>query len=355
MLWSGFNFESKFLDSENIIAKLHLVLQLEKSDPYSHRNVALMPLADRIKTSLAYVPQKYRQYVLALFANTMYFPNKFSYAVLKHLMNKFVRKYHIEFEEIGKECLVLEQDPTGIVNEFLRRNSVPGRLDKKSFPRTQQVKAFVELARSQLHNKCVSVGLENLNNFIDRKYWIILADNSLSGTSLCSDLKKLCELAAECNKTPNIVVLVRTLAAKAKIQVGTLIEEMKSKHNLIVDLECGLLLDETLSVAPHSKKSCVLFNSQDTFDGVIDACKWLANQGAYKNDPLLEDHKKNSRGDDPIKSDDKYDMAFGFKECGLTFVSSENCPSDSLPLFWYENKEIYVPPFPRVLSRIGDK
>ena len=340
MIWNGFDFDARFLDQEDIIAKLHLLIQLERSDPYSNRKVALKPLVERIQTSLSYVPKEHRQYVLALFANTLYFPNKFSHSVLQHLMNRFTRDNNIKPNEIGNKCLILEQDPTGIINEFLRHNAIPGRLDKDSFQRTQQVKPFVEAARSNLASDEVISGLENVAPFLDREYWIVLADNSLSGTSLCSDFGRLVKLAEECNKKPKFVLLIRTLATTALNRIE---EEFISNYGEQIILEYGLLLDDRMSVSEKTRNDFRLFNSPDTFDVVIEACKWLSSTQAYINDQELIDHKKKS-GDD---------MVFGFKGCGLTFVSSENCPSDSLPLLWYQNSEIYVPPFPRVLSRVG--
>lgn len=340
MIWNGFKFDADFLDQEDIIAKLHLLIQLERSDPYSNRKVALKPLVERIQTSLSYVPDDHKQYVLALFANTLYFPNKFSHSVLQHLMNKFTQDNNIKPNEIGNKCLILEQDPTGIINEFLRHNAIPGRLDKSSFQRTQQVKPFVEAARSNLTSTETISGLEDVTPFLEREYWIVLADNSLSGTSLCSDFQRLIELAEEYNKKPKFVLLIRTLATTALECINN---RFISKYGEQIILEYGLLLDNRLSISDKTRETCRLFNSPETFEGVIEACKWLVNTDVYKNDQELVDHKKNS-GDD---------MIFGFKRCGLTFVSSENCPSDSLPLLWYQNSDIYVPPFPRVLSRVG--
>jgi hypothetical protein len=51
-------------------------------------------------------------------------------------------------------------------------------------------------------------------------------------------------------------------------------------------------------------------------------------------------------------------------ECGLTLVDRENCPTDSIPLLWYQSpadsgSELkiskYVAPFPRTHSRLGDQ
>jgi hypothetical protein len=92
-------------------------------------------------------------------------------------------------------------------------------------------------------------------------------------------------------------------------------------------------------------KQCKLFNDPETCTKIIEASDWLINKSFWKNDENMKDHIKNSQSD----------MALGFKDCGLTFISSENCPSNSLPLLWYKNDDNYEAPFPRVLSRLGKK
>lgn len=338
---SYFGFDSKFIDNENIISKLNLLFQLERMDPYSNDST----LQERIQISLQYVPPEYRQYVLALFANTIYFPNAFSKSVLQHLLNSLLFRYEIDWKNLGQQCLILEQDPTGIVNEFLRANHVHGRLDKQTFQRTQQVSSFVKTARINLKHSNVDQ-IEDVTAFLNRDYWIVLVDNSLSGTSLCSDLERLLKLSNDTGSNPQkVVLLIRTLTEMA---LNVIREKFaQAIANGILEIAYGLLLDSRFVITKNVERwnECVLFNDEETYAGVIEACKWLANRDEYKNDPLLADHKEHSGGDKT--------MTFGFKDCGITFVSSENCPSDSLPLLWYQKDGFYMPPFPRVLSRIG--
>lgn len=338
MILSDFNFSEDFLEKEDIISKLHLLIELEKSDPYSNRDTSLASLEERICTSLGYVPAEYRPAVLALFANTIYFPRSFSQSVLNHLMNRFLAHAGIPKEELGKKCLILEQDPTGIINEFLRHNAVAGRLDKQVFQRTQQVRPFVALAKQHITQGNKNEELEDVKKFLDREYWVIMADNSLSGTSLKTDFDRLIKLAKDEDKHPQYVLMIRTLGLKAKKMIES---EYREKLGEKLILEYGLFLDEKYVINEDSNGKCKIFNDPETLNNVIKACKWLTEQEEYKRDSKIKQHRADS-GDN---------LAFGFKKCGLTFVSSENCPSDSLPLLWYSNPEIYVPPFPRVLSR----
>lgn len=338
---SYFGFDSKFIDNENIISKLNLLFQLERMDPYSNEST----LQERIQVSLQYIPKEYRPYVLALFANTLYFPKAFSKSVLQHLFNSLLFRYEIDWKSLGRQCLILEQDPTGIVNEFLRASHVHGRLDKKIFQRTQQVATFVETARVNLQHKDIEQ-IENVTTFMKRDYWTVLVDNSLSGTSLCSDLEKLFKLSYDVGIKPKkIVLLIRTLAKMALDLIN--IKFAQEINDKVLEIDYGLLLDERFVISGNIDRwnECTLFNDRETYAGVVEACKWLVRQPEYDRDPLLKDHKEHSGGDKT--------MMFGFKNCGITFVSSENCPSDSLPLLWYQRDGFYMPPFPRVLSRIG--
>lgn len=355
--------ESNFLDKENIISKLNLLQKLERTDPY-HSNYTLQ---ERIQNSLECLPEKRRKYALALFANTLYFPTSFSNSVLEHMLNLLSFEFDIKREELGSKCLILEQDPTGIINAFLRTNHIDGRLDKTKFQRTQQVKTFVTTSvinslqpnlsaenQGECDDPLNRLRIENVLPFLDRNFWIVLIDNALSGTSLFSDIDLLMRLSERNKKNPEkIILLIRTLTKQA----ADVIKEKFSdelKRGLLI-FRYGLLLDNRF-VIREGNAECVLFKDSETFNQVIDLCKWLSGQDFFKNDPRIKDHAKNSGDNSKVKGfDSGGSLTFGFKGCGLTYVTSENCPSDSLPLLWFDKPGAYTSPFPRVLSRLGDR
>ena len=362
-MFKYFGIESDFLDKENIISKLNLLLKLERTDPY-HTNYTLQ---ERIQNALECLPQEHRKYALALFANTLYFPSAFSNAVLEHMLNLLLFEFEIRREDLGSECLILEQDPTGIINTFLRTNHVEGRLDKNKFQRTQQVQTFVttsvinkshpELSKHEVvkaDNPLDRLQIENVLPFLDRNYWIVLIDNALSGTSLFSDINLLLCLSERYEKRPQkIILLIRTLTKQAE----EVIQEKfcdKIKEGLLI-YRYGLLLDNRF-VIREGNKECILFRDQNTYEGVIELCEWLSSQKIFLNDPRIKDHCDHSKDNSSVKGfDPEGKLTFGFKGCGLTYVTSENCPSDSLPLLWFDKTGEYTSPFPRVLSRLGDK
>jgi hypothetical protein len=362
-MFKYFGIDSEFLDKENIISKLNLLLKLERSDPY-HTNYTLQ---ERIQNSLECIPREHRKYALALFANVLYFPSSFSNCVLEHMLNLLSFEFDIKREELGSKCLILEQDPTGIINTFLRTNHIEGRLDKNKFQRTQQVKTFVttsvinhsqpqlsEMTGEECSDPLDRLRIENVLPFLERNYWIVLIDNALSGTSLFSDIDLLLRLSRRCGKKPQkIILLIRTLTKQAE-------EIIKEKFNDEINsglliFRYGLLLDNRF-VIRRGNNECILFKNPDTYEGVVELCEWLSRQKFFKSDSRISDHSKNSGDNSKVKGfDPTGSLTFGFKGCGLTYVTSENCPSDSLPLLWFDKPGKYTSPFPRVLSRLGDR
>lgn len=362
-MFKYFGIDSEFLDKENIISKLNLLLKLERSDPY-HTNYTLQ---ERIQNSLECIPREHRKYALALFANVLYFPSSFSNCVLEHMLNLLSFEFDIKREELGSKCLILEQDPTGIINTFLRTNHIEGRLDKNKFQRTQQVKTFVttsvinhsqpqlsEMTGEECSDPLDRLRIENVLPFLERNYWIVLIDNALSGTSLFSDIDLLLRLSRRCGKKPQkIILLIRTLTKQAE-------EIIKEKFNDEINsglliFRYGLLLDNRF-VIRRDNNECILFENPDTYEGVVELCEWLSRQKFFKSDSRISDHSKNSGDNSKVKGfDPTGSLTFGFKGCGLTYVTSENCPSDSLPLLWFDKPGKYTSPFPRVLSRLGDR
>lgn len=368
--------ESDFLESENIISKLNLLQKIERLDPY-HTSYTLQ---QRIQNSLECLPYRFRKYALALFANTIYLPNSFSNSILEHMLNILTFKYRITRDKLGDNCLILEQDPTGIINDFLRTNHVDGRLDKRRFQRTQQVKAFVTTSVINKNHPELSnpekadskdpfdrLIIEDVRAFLNKKYWVILIDNALSGTSLYSDINLLLLSREYHHATPEkVILLIRTLAKQAEEVIKDKFKEQLSNGSL--EYHCGLYLDDHFVIRDGNEK-CSLFQLQDTYENVRGLCRWFSDQEFFREDKRIFDHAKNSadnsavvgfdqiyyRDDDTRKEMPLGKLAFGFKGVGLTYVSSENCPSDSIPLLWFDKPGTYVSPFPRVLSRLGDK
>ena len=283
------------------------------------------------------------------------------------MLNLLSFEFDIKREELGSKCLILEQDPTGIINTFLRTNHIEGRLDKNKFQRTQQVKTFVttsvinhsqpqlsEMTGEECSDPLDRLRIENVLPFLERNYWIVLIDNALSGTSLFSDIDLLLRLSRRCGKKPQkIILLIRTLTKQAE-------EIIKEKFNDEINsglliFRYGLLLDNRF-VIRRDNNECILFKNPDTYEGVVELCEWLSRQKFFKSDSRISDHSKNSGDNSKVKGfDPTGSLTFGFKGCGLTYVTSENCPSDSLPLLWFDKPGKYTSPFPRVLSRLGDR
>lgn len=362
-MYKYLGISSDFLEQEHIIAKMDLLQKVERLDPYN----ASFTLQQRIQNSLECLPPEYRKYALALFANTIYLPRSFSKSILEHMLNILSFEHGITREQLSEECLILEQDPTGIINEFLRVNHVEGRLDKSKFQRIQQVSTFVMIAViNKLHpelckpfnpnsaNPLDQLEIDDVTKYMKRKYWIVLVDNALSGTSLYSDINRLLLLREYHGVAPQkVILLIRTLSEQARVVIeDKFMEQIKDGQ---LAYYYGLLLDDRFVIRDNNKK-CTLFQSRDTYDKVKELCHWFSAQDFFRGDERIDDHCKKSKDNSKVAGfDEEGKLTFGFKGVGLTYVSSENCPSDSLPLLWFDKPGSYISPFPRVLSRLGDK
>ena len=232
------------------------------------------------------------------------------------MLNLLSFEFDIKREELGSKCLILEQDPTGIINTFLRTNHIEGRLDKNKFQRTQQVKTFVttsvinhsqpqlsEMTGEECSDPLDRLRIENVLPFLERNYWIVLIDNALSGTSLFSDIDLLLRLSRRCGKKPQkIILLIRTLTKQAE-------EIIKEKFNDEINsglliFRYGLLLDNRF-VIRRDNNECILFKNPDTYEGVVELCEWLSK---YKNflrvTRVLVINSKNSGDNSKVKGFD---------------------------------------------------
>ena len=66
----------------------------------------------------------------------------------------------------------------------------------------------------------------------------------------------------------------------------------------------------------------------------------------FQYDDIVTSEYKNGKHDEPH---------LGFDECGLPLIMSHNCPNNSVPILWYENKDKSIPAlFPRIQRYKGD-
>lgn len=321
--------DPEFIDAEDIVAKLHFLEHLESRWPYQPAKG--VPLSARVTRCLECIPSEWRRYALAAFANAVYLPDALLRESWSYLAGMAARHLDTTVPKLFEQCHVLEVDPCGLVFDFLHENRVQGRLDVDRFSRLASVD---DVARTLLILGTPGAPMEGAAKEIllafRKPYWLVLADNVLSGTSLQSDLvrcRMLIDAYAELG-SPEVVPLVQVLTSAAEAYAEGEWE-----------ITSALRFDERFRIVPDSQE-CSMFARRDTLDGVIGLCRWLTSQPWFAEDERLLATLSKS-GDD---------MALGFKAGGWTIVTP-NCPTNSLPILWYHKQAVYEGPFPRIMSR----
>lgn len=333
-----------FVSKEDIVAKLQYIEHLEHLWPYS--SAQGRSYYDRVSRTLRSIDSKYHEFALALFANVIYLTESLRKDTWSYLLGEMARRFDITEEDAVNESILFECNGSGMLYDFMNKNMISGRLDSDRYPRINTVQQLIEsmLLFTSSTNITTTEGLRKDIKFIlQKRFWILLVDNALSGTSLRSELERASQilgLLKPVYSVPKIIPLIQVYTVDAKSTV----EAMLNQANIIIEPPIwALYFDSKFKIYPGNEGDCELFAKQETFNGVIELCQWFAKQSNFANDPELVQTKKRS-GDD---------LAFGFKAGGWTIVTSPNCPTNSLPLLWYSKRGFYEGPFPRVHSRIS--
>lgn len=344
--------DAKFIDDEEIVPKLQLIEDRESNSPYQHSADKNMRYFERCELAIQAVPTEHRRFAWALFANAIYLPDDLLSSTWPHLLNKAAQTLNVPKEELIECGLLLELDAANLHYDFIQKCRIPGRLDTDKFPRqVTTVGALLNMMVSLVSSEGGhDEEKETVRDCLKKSYWLLLVDNALSGTSLCSEIDKVSQvlpLFPDSYKHPYVVVMIQVFTEDAK--------EMFDRKLNQEGWEDNILYVPAIQLGPEFKINddrCRLFNDEKTRQGVLEFCRWFAQDTGLATDQDLI-ATKNISGDN---------LRYGFKSVGLTLVTP-NCPTDSVPPLWYptidkinidstQSQELnYVPPFPRLHSR----
>lgn len=340
------------LGNEPLVGRIHLIEALEGLARYSARDTRTY--FPRIRESLTQLPEQYRHAALLVFCSVLYYPTTILDDIWRYLFFelKRLRESDVSEADFMAGLHFFEIDPTGMTAHFAHLNSIPGRLDTRTTPRAGHIADCVQLVRN-LSNADPALQAEStdeLRLLAQKKTWAILTDKALSGQSLANDLRRFMDLAScftEITGAPiRIVVLAQIMTAEAREHANT---ECDLVNHPFVTLIGGSEIDSSCKV---NSPSCRLFGTPEELSDVRRLCEWFAQTYLDPDSDLTRMREKS--GDN---------LAFGYRGSGLTICDSANCPTNSLPILWYESDKgkpsAYVPPYrgpyPRTHSRIGDQ
>ncbi|MGW6524273.1 phosphoribosyltransferase-like protein [Streptomyces sp. NPDC054950] len=350
--WESLNISA--ISDEHVVSKLHLLDNLEVSSPYRGTSV---PVWRRIWKSLDCldrfddVRQEWKHAALFLFANTVYLPQV--------LLNDAWRALYLELCEAELDCdsvgarqrildsiHIFENDPSAMTGTFCHVNGLEGRLDNQRLQRVEGVDKLADVLLDLLNPVKRDRAESILVPLFTKPHWVILVDKSLSGHSLEADLRRLVIARSIAEKAgfnpPKIVVLCQVLTSKAVAVIQALVEDLPDGA---FSWYCAVLFDDRHSIThPDS----TLISDPAIRESALELCHWFSAR-------FLESDKRLAR----MRERSGDNLEFGYRACGLTLVDYSNCPTDSLPIFWYATEstadDIYVGPYVRVHSRIGNQ
>lgn len=341
MNWS--KIYNREIVNENPVLGINTVELLEKYSPYLNLKNNYFT---RIKESLDYIPNEFKDAALAIFSNVIYIPNDFINATYLYFGSKFKEKYKYNTsEEIGENSHIFEVDPSGLKNKFFQMNSINQRLHPDYYARVDDVTAISRTLNDLFHTDedLIHNAKKEILKIGKKKHWIILTDKALSGQSLINDIERYLLFR---NITQELTGNTPTLEIKAQIITQDAVNSFVNKFGDTdgINIEYSIYFSDKMKV---NSENCELFNLKSTQKQVTDLCLWLSNEVMLTD--IRFDTMRQKSGDDLI---------FGYKKCGLTLVDYSNCPTNSIPLLWYNNidtsnKIKYKGPFPRVQSRLG--
>jgi hypothetical protein len=310
---------SQSIEKEEIVSKINSIVDLEKFSPYPQSSIDYWT---RVRTALNFIPEEHQFAALCAFSGVIYLGERLLDEAWKHLLGELDRRHGLNATNLLNEAFLVAEDPANI-KRFLHCGAIEGRLDIDKHPRPCTVGDVIR-------ELCLEdpTSTASLTPFLQRNTWIILFDNVLSGVSLRSEIKRAKGLADILKLSPRIVALIHVLTDEATRFIGTLKDE--------VELVPSIHLDDRFSI---NNESCELFKERQSLDSVRKLCRWFYDS-VLRNDPAYKQTIEVSGGD----------MTYGFRNTGLTLVTP-NCPSNSLPILWYNKRGTYEGPYRRIESR----
>ncbi|GAA1033703.1 MULTISPECIES: phosphoribosyltransferase-like protein [Amycolatopsis] len=342
------------LADEQLVSKLHLLDNLEVSSPYRGTSV---PVWRRIWRSLEWLdragplPASWKHAALYLFANTVYLPQVLLNDAWRALYldlceGEFGLEHIAARQTVLSRCHFFENDPNAMTSVFCHVNGIEGRLDNQRQQRVDGVDKLADVLLDLLNPAKSDSARSMLATMVAKSHWVLLVDKSLSGHSVVSDLRRLIlarGLAEQSGlSVPRIVVLCQVLTSRAEHSLRDLVAELRVDG---ISWHKAVYFDDRHSVT-HPDTTLILDPSLRT--SALELCQWFAEHFLIPDRRL--DRMRDRSGDN---------LEYGYRGCGLTLVDHANCPTDSLPIFWYSSEpgaEIpYAGPYIRVHSRIGNQ
>jgi hypothetical protein len=315
------------LESEHVIGRLKTIELLEKITRYRELND---PVERRFARALSTVPRAWHTAALLLYSTVVYLPRPLLDETWPCIWR--IGQETNAFPTNRGELAFFELDRDQIRDDFYRTNHIPGRLEDNTL-----IKSSQDIVDTLIANEFGQVNPQVAEqfSFICRKtHWLLLADVTLSGTSILSEMERL-------------TFLLERVFAKFPITISCISQLATNEAKLTItsrgySFSAALIIPSTYAL---SSPDCQLFRSDRAQSQVNDLCDWFAETHVKATpDHFISQFARETQNPKILK--------YGYGGHGWTIVTYKNAPNNSLPLIWFRpSSDQYVPPFERLDSR----
>jgi len=363
---NGFNISWEIVEKENLVSKLKFLTLLDAENKFKSKDDSR--LEDRIPKMLNFLPNKYHTAALAVLSNVFYITEQMLIDAMRSLWYQYTHDFKNK-DRIGlplSNVHIFELDQAGARDSFF--NDVKahesiyglkagGRLDDKSpFTSVDSLLLYLHMLDD---TKCLPYEeLSYLYALTEKKHWILLVDISLSGVSVCNEIKRLKQIADHILKVNdlNISIFIQAATEEAQTHVDNLLAELnKSSENINcyyaikIPYECAFN-------AKKVKKQYSLLKDKKLIKQVDDLCSYFAEHVVENKKYSTHITKLVKQKRDEGKNEEADNMAkYGFGGLGWNVITYKNAPNNSLPFLWCQpSNSGYTAPYERTDSR-GDQ
>lgn len=351
----GKNIADEFIDEEDIIAKVQYLENITEKYQY-------LPLqypesfSTRISLSISQFPSEHRRAALALFASIIYLSEPLLNEAWREAVYTLKDMLNLESELDFSDTAFFAVDDPGLITHISHLANLEGREDHDRSPGLDTTTDIINELSLIIFDNDYSKEKYSIEILLSKKNWVLLTDNSISGGSLASDLKKLNRIKNIFFQkdtgeiSPNIYAIAQIITSQAIHKISEVIP--------INNLAFGLLFGDEFRI---SSERCSLFNKEETLLSVRSLCDWFGDVCFL--DQMNPDFRK--RIEEHVLRGGRDNYAYGWKDCGYTIVTQNNALSNSVPAIYhqppseiitrYSESFDYNPPFPRIESRLSHK
>ncbi|MCL2288914.1 MAG: hypothetical protein FWC33_07085 [Candidatus Bathyarchaeota archaeon] len=358
---NDFNIAWRTVEKENIVSKLKFLTLLETNNPFEHSEKIRLEI--RIKNMLNSLPEQHHTAALAVLSNVIYITKQMMNDAWKSLAYQYKHdfKYETRIDLQLRDVHFFELDRDGSRDIFLQLintwglssfSKLNGRLEDKSL--FNSVDYLLRLLHILDDTGCLpDTDLLYLLGLMKKKHWVLLVDLSLSGSSVCSEIKKLKFIADYILQIQDldISIFILTATEEAQNQVDDLLKDLNSSNENVtcyyaikIPYECAFNAKE--------KREYGLLKDKELIKKVDELCSYFAKNiiEKFPNDLTQTIDKKNAKGE----CEEAADIAkYGYGRLGWNVITYKNAPNNSLPFLWCQpdGSCTYKAPFRRVPSR----